>query len=928
MSFFEMLNMLIIGPIKLLLEVIFSFVNARVDNPGLSIIFLSLTINILILPLYMRADVMQKKAREKEQALRAGIEHIKKSFSGDEKMMILQTYYRQNDYSPFSVLQSSVSLLLQIPFFMAAVQVLSNMPCLDMASLGPIADLGAPDALIKIGGITLNLLPILMTAINFISSALFSKGGSLKEKIQLYGLAVFFLIFLYGYPSGLVFYWLLNNVFSLVKTIFYKLKNPKKVLCCIVSVLGLFLIGCVIFMPFASRARNAVMLFAGVLLQLPLIFMLLRGKVKIAIKEEAPNGKVFTLGTLFLTLFIGIFIPSTFIAASPQEYVNTSYYYNPIWFVVSSGLLAGGTFLVWFRVFYWLANDKFKVIFEKLIWAVCGIAIVNYMFFGTDFGNISTVLKYDVDPYATLTSTQLLVNAAIVAVLFGALYLMKLKKVKVYLLLTAAIAIFGLSVYNTADIKKSVEAIPASAFSDEGKAEFKLSKKGKNVVILMLDRAMSEYVPYIMEEHPELAEKFSGFTYYRNTISYGRNTNFGTPPLLGGYEYTPVEMNKRDSESLMEKHNESHMVMPTIFAENGYDVTVANPIYIDYKWKVDLSFFDEYSGVKAVKTDSLVSGEYDNAQYAAEKNKRNFFCFALMKSLPLCVQKYLYDDAEYNQEIFTKTQFEPYTGQKIISNQQASGLDRDFMNSYEVFNKLPEVTEIVNDDSNTFLFMNSNITHSPALLQLPDYTPELSVDNTAYENANKKQYELDGNMTMKMDDINHVMHYHINASAFMQVGKWLDYLKENGVYDNTRIILVGDHGRNIAQFEELIAEGDGVTIDLQSYTPLLMVKDFNDNDYTVSDEFMTNADVPSIAMAELIENPVNPFTGKEIDDDEKYAHKQYIIDSPDWDIKINNGNTFMPACWIEVEGGLYDEENYEIYGKQIVLKEHSFENLP
>ena len=43
-------------------------------------------------------------------------------------------------------------------------------------------------------------------------------------------MAGLFLVLLYDSPSGLVFYWTLNNLFSLVKNIFYKLKNPKLVL--------------------------------------------------------------------------------------------------------------------------------------------------------------------------------------------------------------------------------------------------------------------------------------------------------------------------------------------------------------------------------------------------------------------------------------------------------------------------------------------------------------------------------------------------------------------------------------------------------------------------------------------------------------------------------------------------------------------------
>ena len=238
MSIITILETLLIGPLKLVFEIIFSLANRLIGQPGLAIIILSLTMNILVLPLYRQADAIQEEAKNTDEKLREGVEHIKKTFSGDERMMILQTYYRQNNYSPLSALKGSVSLLLEIPFFMAAYQFLSNLTILNGVSLGPITDLGAPDGLITIGSITLNFLPILMTVVNIISSYLYLKGFPLKTKIQLYAMAVFFLFFLYDSPSCLVFYWTLNNVFSLVKTIFYKLKNPKKVLVWLTTLAG------------------------------------------------------------------------------------------------------------------------------------------------------------------------------------------------------------------------------------------------------------------------------------------------------------------------------------------------------------------------------------------------------------------------------------------------------------------------------------------------------------------------------------------------------------------------------------------------------------------------------------------------------------------------------------------------------------------
>ena len=230
MSLWFILQSIFIGPLKLVFEIIYSLAYRFLDDPGLAIIFLSLAMNILVLPLYRRADAMQEQARDTENKLSRVVTHIKKTFSGDERMMILQTYYRQNNYKPTDALRGSVSLLLEIPFFMAAYQFLSSMYVLEGVRFGPIADLASPDGLVTIAGITINVLPVLMTAINVVSSAIYLKGFPLKTKIQLYGMAAFFLVFLYNSPSCLVFYWTLNNLFSLIKTIFYKLKNPKKVL--------------------------------------------------------------------------------------------------------------------------------------------------------------------------------------------------------------------------------------------------------------------------------------------------------------------------------------------------------------------------------------------------------------------------------------------------------------------------------------------------------------------------------------------------------------------------------------------------------------------------------------------------------------------------------------------------------------------------
>ena len=924
MSFFSILETLFIGPLKLIFEVIFSVANTFVENPGLSIIFLSLVMNILVLPLYRRADAMQEAARDIENKLNKGVTHIKKTFSGDERMMILQTYYRQNHYKPTDALHGSVSLLLEIPFFMAAYQFLSHLEILDGVSFGPIKDLSAPDGLIQIGGLAINLLPILMTSVNVISSALYLKGFPLKTKIQLYGMAAFFLVFLYTSPSGLVFYWTLNNVFSLVKTIFYKIKNPQKVLKFLTAIIG---VGMVAFGGFIyeteSIKRRIFLMGIGVALLVPSLLPIFKKLVKIQSKdvEVTPNRKLFMLGAFFLTVLVGLLIPTTFIAASPQEYVDVTYFHNPLWYVVSATCLAAGTFIVWMSVFYWLASPKGKVIFEKLVVIMCVAMTVNYMFFGLDLGNISATLQYD-EGMAFAISEQL-INIAIIAIitLIVLFCIKKWKSVVSTVLAIAILALGGMSVIHINTIRTDIDKISTETLESGEVPTFDLSTTGKNVVVIMLDRAMGEYVPYIFNEKPELKEQFAGFTYYSNTISFGPTTNLAIPALLGGYEYTPVEMNKRDSEWLVDKHNEAHLVMPVLFANNGFDVTVCDPVYTNYQWIPDLSVFDGYENIDAYITKG-VFGDVAQKESVIANNHRNFFCFSIMKTMPVFMQTIIYNDGSYHQ-VLKDADTTTYSTQQLEVTSKSTCLYSSFMESYNVISSMSNMTQIKDEEKNTFLFLSNDMTHEPMLLQEPDYTPSAVVDNTQYDAENTDRFNLNGNI-LKMDTSLRVTHYHANMAALIKLGEWFDYLRENGVYDNTKIIIVADHGRTLNQLDDLILEDtEESNIDGALFYPLFMVKDFNSTEFTTSTEFMTNADTPTLAFKDLVENPVNPFTGKAINSNEKNAHRQYIIKSEYWQTDVNNGKTFLPGTWYSVEKDIWNKENWEIYEGETVLTEHS-----
>ncbi|MBQ7670410.1 MAG: YidC/Oxa1 family membrane protein insertase [Clostridia bacterium] len=923
MSVLSILETFFIGPLKLIFEVIFNIANDIIVNPGIAIVFLSLAMNVLVLPLYKRADAMQQKARDTEAALKDGIKHIKQTFSGNERMMMLQVYYRQNNYSPVNALRGSISLFLEIPFFMAAYQFLSHLEILKGVPFGPIADLSAPDGLIVIGTLTINVLPVIMTVINFVSCAIYLRGFPLKTKLQLYGIAIFFLVFLYSSPSGLVFYWTLNNIFSLFKNIFYKLKNPKLVLSIMTFVLGIAAIVLYAGAPAfgVPYLRRKIVLAIGILLLVPLAVYIVKSKLSVSKREikSKPSRSMFFASAIFLTLFTGVLIPSNFIADAPLEYIDVTYFFNPLWNVVSSFLLAGGTFVLWFGVFYWIASPKGKVVIEWMMWTLCGVSAVDYMFFGTKLGILTESLKYENG--LALTRNEKIINLAVLTALAAVFVFVfiKWKKAAKAIAAVAAAAVAVMSGINVVTAQNSVSQIKLEEY--ESTPHFNLSKEGNNVVVLFLDRAMGEYLPYIFNENPELAKKFDGFTYYNNVLSFGGYTNFGSPPLLGGYEYTPVEMNRRDEELLVDKHNEALKVMPVLFSENGYDVTVCDPTYANYKWIPDLSIYDDYPEINRFITKGFF-GSPKIKQQTIDSRLRNFFCLSIMKSAPLAIQHVLYDGGDYNSMPLSEQIVSSQTGEDA---HVAYGIESEFMDAYNALCNLKNMTNI-EDEGDTFLLFYNDTPHRLALLKEPEYEPAEFVDNTEYDEAHADRFTVNG-VTLATETRRQMMLYHTNMASLLTVGDWLDYLRDEGVYDNTKIIIVADHGYYLRQIESMCFDDlkmpSGAAIDVENYFPLLMVKDFGAKGFNTSSEFMTNADVPTIAFKDTVDDPVNPFTGKPINSDEKTAHDQFIVtDNVGWSIDVNHGTTYLPTSWASITNNIWDRDDWVFYNEQVVLTEY------
>lgn len=844
---------IIIYPLYTIIECIYTIFKKITGNSGISIIGVSIGITLLCLPLYAVAEKWQELQRQIEKKLEPGINRIKKAFKGDEQYMILSVFYKQNHYHPLMALRSSFGLLIQVPFFIAAYNFLSNLQALKGSSFYFIRNMGYPDALFSIKGFSINVLPIAMTLINIIAGAIYTRGFKFKDKAQIYGMALVFLVILYNSPSGLVLYWTMNNVFSLIKNIFYKLKNPLKsfyIFCCIITTFILIYFLFIYETKFANRIIAS--LFCITIYSIPFIVKLINLALQLKLKTGLENAKIrntiFFLSCIILFILSGIAIPSALISSSPVEFSNIGAHGSPFFLIKNTTIQALGFFLFWPICVYLLFGKKIQTFLCTFMAIVSISAILNSFVFMLPYGDISQTLAF-LNPasFRTISLISFFNIAVLISItVICAITLFKFQgKIYNYLLSILALALLSISIFNIFSINAGYkEFTKKTSGTSATKVEpiFNLSKDKKNVILFMLDRAQGQYIPEILKEAPELSNIFEGFTYYPNVISFNGHTLMGSPGLYGGYEYTPVEMNKRSNEELVKKHNEALLLLPRIFTEqSNFSATVADPSWSNYNVFTDLTIFKDYDKINAYQTMERYneawfkkhpeSQKYDSTE---EILHRNLIFFSFFREVPIFLRELLYNHSVY-----------------WSSNTEAKGF-RVIMDSYAVLDLLNDLTDF-NNEKSSYIVIANELTHENYFFQAPDYKPVENVTNK-------------GTSKFSNDSA-----YHTEMATMKLLGKWINYLKENGVYDNTRIILTSDHGNlgtedcfdNNAELDNAVAgtqyKGRG------HYHCLLMVKDFNSTGNVETDNtFMTNADVPSLLLQDIVEQPKNPFTNKSI----------------------------------------------------------------
>jgi membrane protein insertase Oxa1/YidC/SpoIIIJ len=885
---------IIISPIAQIIEFVYVFFFKVFKNAAFSVFGVSLTVSFLSLPLYIMAERWQIIERDTIKCLKPAINKIKTVFLGDEQFMVLSTFYRQNHYHPLYSLRSSIGLIVQIPFFIAAYSFLSNLGALRGVSFFSIKDISVPDSLLLVGNIPVNILPILMTLINCIYGDIYTQGLSIRDKIHVYGMAALFLILLYNSPAALVLYWTLNNVFSLVKNIFYKIKNPIKVLYIILCVIFSLFIFYLLFMMKRRvlKLRILVAFIISLFYFMPLYlkgFDYLYKRLFIKLFQNRKNMIILLFLSCFtLFLLAGMYIPSSVIASSPDEFCYIESHTSPFNYIIHSNLFFFGFFILWPVSIFFLFSDKVKsLLIFFLVFLALIFSIYTVVFSGNQ-GTINTLFNFNTTAVFGVSSIQAVLSIItpvfILSILFFLIDKYKITYINSILsILMISLAVISIS--NIITIKKAYTLLGIKMANSPEKTSlepvFNLSKDKKNVIVIMADGAINGFVPFIFNDLPVLEKQFDGFTLYKNTASFSSHTLMGVPPLWGGYEYTPFEMNRKNNIPLVEKHNQALLIIPLLLVKDGFNVTVTDPSWANYSWIPDTSIYEKYEKINAFNIirhyTSLwyEKNEPDKNEFTYPRIIRNIIWFSILKMNNPLLRLIIYDSGWYWGT--------DNMGRSIIN----------FINNYAILDFLPELTSFDSAEQSALLITNE-LTHEEVWLHGQNFKPS-EIPTTIGDG----KYASDG-------------YYHSNTSLYLKLGEWFDLLRKNGVYDNTRIIIAADHGSgvgNLISNEPLSIKGESREL----YNPVFLFKDFNSHGaLSINNDFMTNADVPFFTLNGLMENPVNPFTSYPVTTQPK--EKGILITTHHLPMASSHGKYIFNIKnneWIHLRDSIYEASNWE-----------------
>lgn len=315
----------------------------------------------------------------------------------------------------------------------------------------------------------------------------------------------------------------------------------------------------------------------------------------------------------------------------------------------------------------------------------------------------------------------------------------------------------------------------------------------ENVVVFLADRLDSLWMDEVIERFPEVSDKLKGFTFYQNNIAHNTNTFPSVPQMLTnsyykGEEWADYTGKAWDGETL-----------PKRLMENGFDVNLL------------IDNLTTYSSIAQIGEQCSNIGESD-----AELIEFNYLGAGGIIPTMSCLS-------------FSK--LSPYVLKTEFTRGMGSNLSQDFVQYLDDMpDRMPMTVGVESDmayykyltkngltadnENKTFSFIHLNCSHGA---------------NNATAALNPDFFRAD------TADI-----YDTTRGGFEIIFNYISEMKRLGIYDNSTIIILGDHGRAPVEIE--VDDKPGLT---SAITTAVLIKPKNapreklalDRDSELSNDF-------------------------------------------------------------------------------------------
>ena len=746
---------LFLVPFIWVVKIIFHGFMALLNNPGVAVLFLSVVLALILLPLFYVIEKVKLQQQSVVSNMKAEIDEMRSAYKGGVLYCYIREIYKIHNYNQFAALLPSLGLLVQIPFLLAAYYYLSGYAGFIGTQFLYIKDLSQPDTIAKIWGMPINFLPFLMTAVNVWSGWLYGKDGKRSERIQYLAVALLFLVLLYNAAASVLLYWTLSNILAVGRIIFLK-KSVKVVPIAVVS-----------------------------------------GEQDVTKLNTVKSWPAYIFWSVIPALF---FVMTIGLAATELYLANIADYGTQL-----SSIIALATTLL-LAVFLGLAvlllvSGKFQVYVVSFIIGLTLLLSLQANVINWDYGVLTGV---DI-PWRSYKG-RLVVDLAVWTIGLAG-FIVFARKIKPFFTMIIAVVLIA-QLGTTIKAKSRIKERPSyQQFTvlDDYKYDFSTDK---NIVILVLDSFQNDVFQEILDSHPKYNNLFSGFTYFRNTTAQYSKTYGAIPAMLTGNWY--------------ENHEPIQDYLKHAFA---------NSVTTKLKqqgWRVELyPSVPRIIGYSSLYADNIVQRVSKKEMYA-ETGK--YLDTAFFVGSPHFIKPFWYNRADGQlrrilPHICTLDQF----------NENKDGVGKTSKQK-RLFHPILQFLKGLEDEISlqskrpTIKYLHFNIPHEPFALN-----EELQQERLPSTRQGFVRHSIAG----------------LEATL-----KFLNILREKGVYDNTVVFIVGDHGGG--EYRTGIYEKEGIGVDSgqisaahhESGMPLLLAKPLNGGgELRISDEPVSLGDVEATIAA-------------------------------------------------------------------------------